>query len=331
VTASSRNFPDGSACAGSGYDCDCTRCEIARSAWAERPRLLALARHRLPTAAEADDVVSEAITRSLESANLDLARLPAWLTTVTVHLCVDRARERSRKSKDWQYAVQEQIDSDFETQLVESLAAAEIAPLLEALPHDQAAALWLRADGLSLAAIASRLSVSEKAAESLLGRARASARAIVGAVAGTATVALPCARRSATGALHAVAIAAAVTVLTVSAVTGHSTDAGQSATQAARPGPGLSAAPSSEMSGGGMHPVDTTSAATNPAGEQSRFMRKLARPPRDLHSSLVSVYDGGSGYEDQQQSFVESVEQCVQKGVVISTDYIGCKTVVVVG
>jgi RNA polymerase sigma factor (sigma-70 family) len=327
VTGSGRNFPDGSECAGFAYDCDCARCEIARSAWAERPRLLALARRRLPTAAEADDVVSEAITRSLESKGLDPARLPAWLTTVTVHLCVDRARERSHKSKDWQYAVQEQVHSDFETQLVESLAAAEIAPLLEDLPPDQAAALWLRADGLTVAAIASRLSVSEKAAESLLGRARVAARAIVGAVAGAAALVMPLVRRTTAIALPAVAVAAAVAVLTVTVVTGPSTGAGGSATQAARQWPGLSIVPSSEMPVGRVH-ADGTS-ATKPSGEQNRFTRPLARSPRDVNGPLVKVHDDGSGYQDQQQSFVESVEQCVQKGVVVSPQYIGCKTIVV--
>lgn len=293
--------------------------------------MLALARHRLPTAAEADDVVSEAITRSLESENLDLARLPAWLTTVTVHLCVDRARERAHKSKDWQYAVQEQMDGDFETQLVESLAAAEIAPLLEDLPHDQAAALWLRADGLSLAAIASRLSVSEKAAESLLGRARTAARAIVGAVAGGAALTLPLVRRSTAIALPAVAIVAAVTVLTVSTLTGPSSSiAGSPSIGAGRPS---SVVP--EPSPVSPHRGATTGgqalAWTRPGDGRDQFNRPLARSPRDVHAAMVKVHDGGSGYQDQQQSFVESVKQCVQKGVVISPGYIGCKTFVVVG
>jgi hypothetical protein len=244
---------------------------------------------------------------------------------VTVHLCVDRARERSHASKDWQYAVQEQVDSDFEAQLVDSLAAAEVAPLLQGLPRDQTAALWLRADGLSVAAIAARLSVSEKAAESLLGRARAAARAIVAAVAGAATVAGACLRRSAAVALPAAAVACAVTVLTLSTTT-------RSPSTRAEPAPVLADRAPSVLSPASLLATLATRAhtaamnRTTPPGRQ--LASPLARSPRDVHTALISAHDGGAGYQDQQQSFVESVEQCVKKGIVISPGYVGCKTVV---
>lgn len=60
---------------------------------AQRPRLLGLATRVLGDANEAEDVVQQAWLR-LHGTSADIESLPAWLTTVTSRLCLDRLRAR---------------------------------------------------------------------------------------------------------------------------------------------------------------------------------------------------------------------------------------------
>ena len=65
---------------------------------AERPRLLALAGRVLADHAEAEDVVQQAwlrLDRATTRDGTDIENLPAWLTTVTTRLCLDRLRART--------------------------------------------------------------------------------------------------------------------------------------------------------------------------------------------------------------------------------------------
>jgi len=61
---------------------------------AERPRLLRLAARMLADPAEAEDVVQQAWIR-LHHSTAEIENLPAWLTTVTSRLCLDRLRART--------------------------------------------------------------------------------------------------------------------------------------------------------------------------------------------------------------------------------------------
>ncbi|MGV8847065.1 sigma-70 family RNA polymerase sigma factor, partial [Tessaracoccus sp.] len=60
---------------------------------AERPRLLQVAARVLGDPHEAQDVVQNAWIR-MDSSRDDIRNLPAWLTTVTTRLCLDRLRLR---------------------------------------------------------------------------------------------------------------------------------------------------------------------------------------------------------------------------------------------
>ena len=61
---------------------------------AERPRLVGIAGRVLGDHAEAQDVVQQAWLR-LHSTEAEIDSLPAWLTTVTTRLCLDRLRSRT--------------------------------------------------------------------------------------------------------------------------------------------------------------------------------------------------------------------------------------------
>ncbi|MEO9222601.1 MAG: sigma factor, partial [Mycobacteriaceae bacterium] len=60
---------------------------------AQRPRLLRLAAGVLDERVEAEDVVQQAWLR-LHGTDAVIDSLPAWLTTVTTRLCLDRLRAR---------------------------------------------------------------------------------------------------------------------------------------------------------------------------------------------------------------------------------------------
>ena len=60
---------------------------------AERPRLVGIASRVLGDHAEAHDIVQQAWLR-LHGTDAEIDSLPAWLTTVTTRLCLDRLRSR---------------------------------------------------------------------------------------------------------------------------------------------------------------------------------------------------------------------------------------------
>ena len=61
---------------------------------AERPRLVGIASRVLSDHAEAQDIVQQAWLR-LNATAAEIDSLPAWLTTVTTRLCLDRLRSRT--------------------------------------------------------------------------------------------------------------------------------------------------------------------------------------------------------------------------------------------
>ena len=61
---------------------------------AERPRLVTLAARVLRDPTEAEDVAQQAWLR-LNGTSESIANVPAWLTTVTVRLCLDRLKSRT--------------------------------------------------------------------------------------------------------------------------------------------------------------------------------------------------------------------------------------------
>src|SRR5687768_7250952 len=64
--------------------------------WEHRERMLAIARARVPSADDAEDVVAEAMLRAVEYEHLDEGRVGAFLCTVVMRLAVDTHRDRTR-------------------------------------------------------------------------------------------------------------------------------------------------------------------------------------------------------------------------------------------
>jgi len=304
-------------------------CLVADLAWSERHRLIAIARRRVASPAEAEDVVSEAMTRALECPDVDPTRAAAWLTAVTIRLCIDHGRDRARAPKRWQYAAQTYPTHEFEADVIDTLSAAAIAPLLDDMPEQQRRALQLRADGESVAAIATAMSLSEKAVESLLGRARAAARSIVAGLGSAAAMTLGWVRQcdpAETPGVVSTAMAFAVT--TIAAV--HFVAPGHvSARDSATPGRSNVVVPH-VMAPARSHRVVAVAPVVTAASVGSHTLsdsgNAAGRPGRDVALGAAKVRDDGSGREQPDESSLDSIRACLAEGIEVSTTYIGCRS-----
>ncbi len=140
--------------------------------WTYRDALLTVARRRTPSVADAEDCVSEAMLRTVLHPDLDATRVGAFLTSVTVRLCADLHRDRTRAARvaatqhgdDRLVATPEALVCD---RVEASRLAGAVARSLSPLEH---AAVRARAEGVAPAG------VNARAANAALTRARVKAR-----------------------------------------------------------------------------------------------------------------------------------------------------------
>lgn len=188
--------------------------------WSHREQLLKVARRRSASVEDAEDAVHEAMVRAAERANVDDDRLGAWLTSVTVRLCVDRFRQVNREARAhtrWVRTFPGEVT--VEEAVCDRAEAAWLAGRSGDLPKRQAEALGLQAEGLDLSEIARGMGLSYRAVQSLLARARRTLRAVL---AGTLAVAVFVWRgrpRMAAGTTHTVALVSAAVSLAIAGLT----------------------------------------------------------------------------------------------------------------
>ncbi|MBZ9643598.1 RNA polymerase sigma factor [Streptomyces sp. PSKA30] len=148
--------------------------------WSHREALLKVARRRSVSIEDAEDAVQEAMVRAVENPEVDRERLGAWLTSVTVRLCVDRHRQLNRDAalglRARSVLTGPHIGSP-EATVCDRAEAQWLALQSTALPRRQAEALHLKAQDLDVTQVAQRMGLTYKATESLLGRARQTLRA----------------------------------------------------------------------------------------------------------------------------------------------------------
>ncbi|WP_031170304.1 RNA polymerase sigma factor [Streptomyces durhamensis] len=184
--------------------------------WSHREQLLKVARRRSMSREDAEDAVHEAMLRAAERPDLDDERLAAWLTTVTMRLCVDRYR---------------QVNREAEVRTSPTLVAPGPVPIEEAvcdraearwlarrsgeLPTRQAEALRLKSEDLDVSQVADRMGLSYRTVESLLARARRTLRASLAGTLGFALFMIGRGRLRAGGKAQAVAATSAAATLAV--------------------------------------------------------------------------------------------------------------------
>ncbi|OUD00251.1 RNA polymerase sigma factor [Streptomyces swartbergensis] len=187
-----------------------------RRMWSHREHLLKVARRRSMSPEDAEDAVHEAMLRAAERPDLDDERLAAWLTTVTMRLCVDRYR---------------QVNREAEVRTSPTLIAPGPVPVDEAvcdraeakwlavrsgeLPARQAEALRLKSEDLDVSQVAVRMGLSYRTVESLLARARRTLRQSLAATLGFALFLIGWGRPRGVGRAQAVAVASTAASLAV--------------------------------------------------------------------------------------------------------------------
>ena len=147
---------------------------------AQRPRLIGLATRMLGDAAEAQDVVQQAWLRMDRTTTRDEAvidNLPAWLTTVTTRLCLDRLRARTpvpvedvELGADGDEAAGDPAD---DVALADTVGLALHVVLDRLTPRERVAFVLHDSFGFEFGIIAAVLDTSSQSARKLASRARA--------------------------------------------------------------------------------------------------------------------------------------------------------------
>ncbi|MET8677268.1 sigma-70 family RNA polymerase sigma factor [Streptomyces sp. NPDC004647] len=155
--------------------------------WSHREHLLKVARRRSMSVEDAEDAVHEAMIRAVENPYVDHERLGAWLTTVTMRLCVDRYRQvyREAEARSWP-KLTPPCPVPVDEAVCDRAEAKWLARRSGELPSRQAEALWLKSEDLDVDQVARKMGLSYRTVESLLARAR---RTLRKSLAGTLVVA----------------------------------------------------------------------------------------------------------------------------------------------
>jgi len=139
---------------------------------AQRPRLQRLAARVLDDPAEAEDVVQQAWLR-LHGTQTDIESLPAWLTTVTTRLCLDRLRARIPAPVAEVVVAETAPDPADDVALAETVGVALQVVLDRLTPRERVAFVLHDSFGFEFSTIAAILDTTPVTARKLASRARA--------------------------------------------------------------------------------------------------------------------------------------------------------------
>lgn len=143
---------------------------------AERARLVVLAGRVLGDHAEAEDVVQQAwlrLERTRSRDDAEIENLPAWLTTVTTRLCLDRLRARVPVPAEEVEVAGTAPDPADDVALADTVGIALQAVIDRLTPRERVAFVLHDSFGFEFATIASVLDTTPAAARKLASRARA--------------------------------------------------------------------------------------------------------------------------------------------------------------
>jgi RNA polymerase sigma factor (sigma-70 family) len=297
-------------------------------AWEHRERLLRIARRRTFSEHEAEDVVSEVLLRAAVSVPLTDEALARWLTTVTLNVCADLAREHARSGKRAVYSMRQLLPEPSPEQLViDREAAATAVRRLSRLPERQREALLLRSTGFSVAEIAAELEVSYKTAESLLSRARAFMRRAVVVTAAILSGLLRGLRRQ-TKAAPVIAAAALMFAIGGGSSPAWSRLTPPGPSRSAQPGLSVQVVPTLSLVAEGPRPTTDKPGRGAGTNRHNTFRQRAPRRQTRVHSAHVETGRAHMTtppvtYEHGDETFLQTAKRCVQGGVV-TLKHVGC-------
>jgi len=137
-----------------------------------RSRLLGIATRVLGDRAEGEDVVQQAWLR-MQGTDTIIENLPAWLTTVTTRLCLDRLRARIPVPEDEIEVSETAPDPAEEVALADSVGIALQVVLDRLTPGERVAFVLHDSFGFEFSTVAAVLDTTPSAARKLASRARA--------------------------------------------------------------------------------------------------------------------------------------------------------------
>ena len=138
----------------------------------ERPRLVSIATRVLGDHAAAEDVVQQSWLR-LHRTDADIESLPAWLTTVTTRLCLDRLRARIPAPMAEIAVTETAPDPADDVALAETVGVALQVVLDRLTPLERVAFVLHDTFGFEFSTIAAVIDTTPVAARKLASRARA--------------------------------------------------------------------------------------------------------------------------------------------------------------
>ena len=142
---------------------------------AERLRLIGLATRILGDHGEAEDVVQQVWLR-LHGTDTDIESLPAWLTTVTTRLCLDRLKSRTPVPHSDIEPSEVTPDIADDVALADTVGVALQAVIDRLTPGERVAFVLHDSFGFDFATIAAILDTTPAAARKLASRARGKVR-----------------------------------------------------------------------------------------------------------------------------------------------------------
>ena len=138
----------------------------------ERPRLVRLAARMLGEPNEAEDVVQQAWIR-LHGATQEIDNLPAWLTTVTTRLCLDRLKAKVPEPQEEITPAEHGGDPADDVALADTVGLALQVVLDRLTPTERVAFVLHDSFGFEFSTIAAILDTTPAASRKLASRARA--------------------------------------------------------------------------------------------------------------------------------------------------------------
>ena len=150
----------------------------------ERPRLIGLATRILGDHAEAEDVVQQAWLR-LHRTDSHIESLPAWLTTVTSRLCLDRLKSRTPVPHEDVAPTDAAPDPADDVALGAAVGIALQVVIDRLTPGERVSFVLHDSFGVDFATVAAVLDTTPAAARKLASRARAASRSAPGSSAHT--------------------------------------------------------------------------------------------------------------------------------------------------